>query len=106
MSRTNETKAKTDWKSNAKKKRERGLIETTWAQIISLYDDRPVAVHMVNILRSKGSVVGKKPDGSPIYRDPYYLTDEEVLKIMEGYKEELDIEALESAQSYDNEIGR
>jgi len=89
----------TDWKSNAKKRRIRQLTVATWLQVLELYPDRPVAVHMVNVLRSKGTVVGKKPDGSPKYRDPYYITDEDILKILEGYKEELDLEALESAQN-------
>lgn len=94
----------TDWRSNANKRRTRTLIEATWSQIISLYDDKPVAVHMVNILRSKGTVVGKRADGSPIYRDPYYLDDSETLKIMEAYREELDLEALESVNIQEDPI--
>lgn len=101
MSRHIETP--TDWRSNANKRRTRTLIETTWSQIISLYDDKPVAVHMVNILRSRGAVVGKRSDGSPIYRDPYFLDDSEILKIMEAYREELDLEALDSLNTQDTE---
>lgn len=104
----------TDWKSNASKRRTRSLIETTWAQIISLYDDKPVAVHMVNVIRSKGQIVRYKEeeiivrdkDGKgkviktkvPIYKDPYYIDDSELLKLMEIYREELDLNALESLQ--------
>ncbi len=111
--RSNETP--TDWRSNANKRRTRGLIETTIARIISLHDDKPVAVHMINILRSKGNIVGYKEekqvvkgtlDGKdkvvtikvPIYRDPYYIEDEDLLKIVETYEEELDVDALDSAQ--------
>ena len=99
-----EVKSSDGWRINASKRRTRALIETTWAQIISLYDDKPVAVHMVNIMRSKGAVVGKRADGSPIYRDPYYMSDEETLKIMESYREELDLEALDSAQIINEEM--
>lgn len=98
MSNNLEVKSSDGWKINAHKRRTRALIETTWAQIISLYDDKSVAIHMVNILRSKGAIVSRKPDGSPVYRDPYFITDVEILKIMEVYREELDLDALESAQ--------
>ncbi len=103
------------WRINAGKRRTRSLIETSWAQIISLYDDKPVAVHMVNILRSRGAIAGYREESSiikdalgnekiakikvPIYKDPYYMSDEEVLKIMESYREELDVDALDSAQT-------
>ena len=88
----------TDWKSNAKKKRTRQLIVNTWVQILELYPERGAAVHMVNVLRSKGTITGTKPDGSPKYRDPYFITDEEMVKILEVYRDELDKEALDSLQ--------
>jgi hypothetical protein len=91
MSRTENM---TDWRSNASKRRTRGLIETTLARIISLHDGRSVAAHLVTILRKKK--IGENKDKSPIFRDPYTLTDEEFLKILEAYEEELDLEALES----------
>lgn len=93
-----EVKSSDGWRINANKRRTKALLDTTWSQIITLYDHIPVAVHMVNIMRSKGAIVGKRADGSPIYRDPYYMSDEETLKIMEAYREELDLEALDSAQ--------
>jgi hypothetical protein len=86
-----------DWKANAKKRRIRSLIGITWCQILEIYDDTPAAVHMVNIMRSKGEIVGTKSDGSPRYRDPYYNSDEVTLKIMENYREELDRDALLTA---------
>jgi hypothetical protein len=98
MSNKLEVKSSDGWRINADKRRTNALIDTTWAQIRALYDHIPVAVHMVNIVRSKGVIVGKKADGSPIYRDPYFMTNEETLKIMEAYREELDLEALDSAQ--------
>lgn len=55
----------TDWKSNAKKRRIRQLVNTTWLQILELYPDRSAAVHMVNILRSKGAVTGTTSSGAP-----------------------------------------
>lgn len=104
----------TDWRSNANKRRTKGLLDTTLGRIISLHDDKPVAVHLVNIMRSKGIIMGYKEerhvikglDGKdkivtikvPIYKDPYYLEDEDLLKIMETYEEELNIDALDSAQ--------
>jgi len=88
-------KNSTDWRSNAKKHRIRQLIVTTWLQILELYPDKPMAVHMVNILRSRGTVTGTNSDGTPKYRDPYFITDEEALKILESYKEELDQDALD-----------
>lgn len=99
MSKSTETP--TDWRSNANKRRVRSLLTTTWCQILEIYDDKRASVHMVNILRSKGAIVGKRADGSPIYRDPYHLDDSELLKIMEAYREELDLEALESVTIQD-----
>jgi len=87
-----------DWKINAKKKRTRQLIVNTWVQILELYPERAAAIHMVNVMRSKGNVTGTKPDGSPKYRDPYFITDEEMVKILENYRDELDREALDSLQ--------
>ena len=86
-----------DWRQNAKKRRIRSLIGITWSQILEIYDDTPAAIHTVNIMRSRGEVVGKKPDGSPRFKDPYYMDDEEYLKRMENYREELDREALFNA---------
>lgn len=88
----------TDWRSNAKKRRIRSLIAQQLLQIFEIYEDRGTAAHMVNILRSKGKVVGFNKDGSAKYRDPYYMQDEETLKLIENYREELDLIALESAQ--------
>jgi hypothetical protein len=56
---------------------------------------------MVNILRSKGTVTGTTSSGDPKYRDPYFISDEEILKIMESYKEELDRDALEFIKEYE-----
>ena len=83
-----------DWKANANKRRLRSLIGVTWCQILEIYDDTPAAVHMVNIMRSRGEVVGTKSDGSPRFKDPYYMDDVDTLKRMENYREELDREAL------------
>lgn len=89
----------TDWKANATKKRIKQLLITTWVQIIELYPETPYAVHTVNLMRSRGNVVGKNKDGTPKYRDPYFLKDEDMLKIMESYREELDLMTLESVQN-------
>ena len=96
-----EIKNPTDWKFNAKKRRIRQLVNTTWLQILELYPDRSAAVHMVNILRSKGTVTGTTSSGDPKYRDHYFISDEEILKIMESYKEELDRDALEFIKEYE-----
>lgn len=89
----------TDWRTNANKRRTRSLIVTTFTQILELYPDKPAAVHMVNLLRSKGVVSGENKDGSPKYRDPYFIDDPEMLKLMETYREELDLDALETIQN-------
>lgn len=87
-----------DWKSNAKDRRIRSMAATTLLKIFELYDDQSIAMHLVNILRSRGAVEKKLPDGTVKYRDPYYIKDEDILKIMENYKEELDLQALEALQ--------
>ncbi len=92
-----------EWKINSKNKRTRQIIVNTWIQILELYPERGAAVHMVNVLRSKGTTDGVKPDGTPKYRDPYFIKDEELVKILESYRDELDREALESLQSEDEE---
>ena len=108
MSRA-ENETKKEWQKTANKRRTRALLETTWSQIIAIYDDKPIFVHMVNILRSKGAIAGYREEEEvvngklvktkvPIYRDPYYIDDEEALKIMEAYREELDVDALDSAR--------
>lgn len=97
------SKETTDWKTNAKKIRVRSLACTTLLQIFEIYDDQSIAMHLVNILRSRGAIEGRNPDGSPRFRDPYYLKDEDILKIMENYREELDVTALESLQLDDND---
>lgn len=87
----------TDWKTNAKKRRIRQLVNTTLLQILELYPDTRSAVHLVNImriLRSTPSQIMASADGKP--RDPYFLSEEEVLKTLENYKEELDRDALEA----------
>jgi len=86
-----------EWQVNAKKRRIKSLIGVTWCQILEIYDDTPAAVHTVNIMRSRGEVVGTKTDGTPKYKDFYYTGDEEYLKRMENYREELDREALMAA---------
>lgn len=88
----------TDWKTNANKRRTRSIAGQTLIQIFEIYDDKSLAAHLISLIRSKGVVVGQNKDGSPKYRDFYYLKDEEVLKILESYREELDVDALESAQ--------
>lgn len=109
----------TDWRRNAEKRRIKALLDATWSEIVTIYDDRSWAAHMVNILRSKGISGGFREEDRvyydekgekkvakvkvPIYRDPYYLGDPELLKIMETYREELDIEALESLQITNDE---
>ena len=86
------------WKGAANKRRIRGLIGTELLQIFEIYDDTPVAAHLVNILRSKGQIVKTKPDGTPVFRDPYHLKDEETLKDIEVYRAELDEKATEESE--------
>lgn len=85
-----------EWKDTANKRRTRGLISTELVEIFEIYDDTPVAVHLVSIFRSKGKVMGHKADGSTVYRDPYYMKDEEVLKDIENYRAELDLKVTEN----------
>jgi len=93
----------TDYKTEAGKKRTRQLIVQNWIQILELYPERSVAVHMMNTLRSKGIVAGVKTDGSPKYRDPYFIKDEEMVKILENYRDELDNEILDSLETDDSD---
>lgn len=89
------TENPTDWKAHAKKRRIKQLVNTTLLQILELYPDTRTAVHLVNIqrfLRATPNPGENKP------RDPYFLTEEEVLKVLENYKEELDRDALESLE--------
>lgn len=99
----------TDWRSNARRRRVRSIAGQALIQIFELYDDKAIFQHLVNIMRSKGIIVGyktvtitvdgkKKEIQEPIYRDPYYIKDDEGLKIIENYREELDVDALDSAQ--------
>jgi hypothetical protein len=90
-----------NWKANAKKHRVRSLIVTEMSHLLEIYNDTASAVHLINIIRSKGEVEGKNPDGTVKYKDPYFLTDEDLLKRIENYREELDRAALESNQSDD-----
>jgi len=92
-----------DWKSSQNKRRISSLISTTLLQIFEVYDDKTVANHLINILRSRGTVTALNKDGTPKYRDPYFIKDEEILKIMENYKEELDNEALERLENNEDE---
>ncbi len=93
----------TDWKSNASRRTTRTCVSRTLLDIFELYDDRPIAVHLVSILRSKGTVVGKNKDGTVKYRDPYFITDAEILKILENYREELDSYVIESLQEKEDD---
>jgi hypothetical protein len=79
-----------DWRSAAKTKRVRGLIATRLNQLFETYNDTAIAVHLINILRSKGKIEGSNLDGTPKYRDPYHLKDEELLKDLENYEIELE----------------
>lgn len=79
----------TEWKSAANARRVRQLISNELLALFETHDDIPVAQHLVNITRSKGKVVDHKPDGSPIYRDPFTIRDEDFLKELESYSEEL-----------------
>lgn len=83
------------WRGTANKRRTRSLIGNELLQIFEIYDDISIPVHLVNILRSKGKIIGKKPDGTPIYRDPYHISDEEILKDIEVYRVELDSRVTE-----------
>ena len=78
-----------DWKKAADARRTRGLIGTELLSLFEVYDDTPIAVHLVNIIRSKGKVVSHKDDGTPVYRDPYNIKDAELLKEIESYKNEI-----------------
>lgn len=93
----------TDWKSNANRRRVRSIAGQTLIQIFEVYDDRAIFAHLVNILRSRGIITGHNKDGSPIFRDPYFIKDDEGLKIIETYREDLDLIALESAQIAKND---
>lgn len=102
---------KTDWKSNAKRRKTRGIISTELIQLFEIHDDLPVAAHLINIVRSKGAIAGYKEtkvpvikDGivvsytdikTPIFRDPYYIEDEVFLKELENYRNTLDNKATE-----------
>lgn len=113
----------TDWKSNANKRRVRSIAGQTLIQIFEVYDDRAIAAHLVNILRSRGIVVEYKDEEHkvkfehngeilektvvikvPVFRDPYYMKDDEFLKIAETYREDLDLIALESAKQTNDGI--
>lgn len=89
MSKTNE------WKTAANARRIRQLISNELLSLFEIHDDVPVAVHLVNITRSKGKIVDHKPDGTPIYRDPYTMRDEDFLKELESYSEDLKRSKLE-----------
>lgn len=88
------TKSSDEWRVSAKNKRIRGLVATELLQLFETHNDTTVAVHLINILRSKGRiedrVAGSKPDGAPKYRDPYFLKDEEFLKDLQNYRTELE----------------
>ena len=91
------------WKKNANIRRTRGLIETELLQLFEIHHDLPVAAHLVNILRSKGNIVGKRADGSPIFRDPYYMEDEQFLKELENYREQQDRKVMEDKELEEEE---
>lgn len=105
-----------DWKSNAKKRRVRTVAGTTLIAIFEIYDEKSIANHLINLVRSRGVVTKYKEEKHlvhvehngqkfekvvtikvPVYQDFYYLSDEETLKAIENYREELDRDALESA---------
>lgn len=77
------------WREMANKKRIRSIIGNEIVGLIEVYNNMPVAQLLVSIIRSRGKVQGYKPDGTKIYRDPYSLTDAELLKELEACKEEL-----------------
>lgn len=85
-----------DWRSAAKTKRIRGLIATRLNQLFETYNDTPIAIHLSNITRSKGRIEGKSADGSPKFRDPYFVKDEEFLKDLENYEIELEEKLTEN----------
>lgn len=85
-----------EWKKNAEKRRVKQLVIKTLVDILELYPDTSTAIHLVTILRSKGLKTGENQDGTPKYRDPYFIKEESLLKVLENYKEELDLIALES----------
>lgn len=87
----------TDWKSNAKKRRIKQLVNTTLLQILELYPETRTTIHLVNIQR-RLKVVSSIEEGvkESKFRDPYFVSEEELLKILENYKEELDRDALEA----------
>lgn len=89
---------KNDWQSNSKRRKTRGIIATELIQLFEVHDDLPVAAHFINIVRSKGVIVGRRTDGSPIYRDPYYIEDAVFLKELENYREYLDNKPIEDEE--------
>ena len=78
-----------DYQKIADERRTRQLINNGLLSLFEVYDEIPVAVHLVNILRSKGKIVDHKEDGTPVYRDPYTLTDAQFLKDLEAYEIDL-----------------
>lgn len=79
-----------DWRSSASKKRIKGLIAAELLQLFEIHSETRVAVHVTNIQRSKGRSTGTNPDGTPKFRDPYYVEDEEFLKDLQAYRAELE----------------
>lgn len=79
-----------EWKITANKKRTRSLISNGLTALFEVHSEVAIAQHLVSIMRSKGKVVGKKPDGTPIYRDFYSIDDQEFLKDMEAYTADLE----------------
>jgi len=73
---------------NKDRRRTRSLFITELSSIIEVHDDETIAMHLINILRSKGKIVGSNPDGTPIYRDPFFITDAELLKDTENYSQQ------------------
>ncbi len=92
-----------DWKKNAEKRRTRQLAVKTLIDILELYPDVSIANHLTTILRSKGLVTGEDKEGFPTFRDPYFIKDESLVKILENYKEELDLIALEALNPEDDD---
>jgi hypothetical protein len=78
-----------EWKAAANARKIRQLISNELLSLFEVHDDVPVAQHLVAITRSKGKIVGHKPDGTPIYRDPFTIKDEDFLKELESYSEDL-----------------
>ena len=88
------------WRGTANKRRTRGLVGNELIQIFEIYDDTPIAMHIMSIMRSRGKPVGFKADGvTPIFRDPYYMSDEELLKEVELYREEKDTRVTEEKET-------